>query len=220
MTDQEFEKLLDTVAQTLTIESQEAVFRSSKEFENRVREVLAELGGERLAIDFAPHPYVFPDIAVGAFGVMGSEKGGSPTVREGVAAPPRNALASARASAFVSLYCATTPLPERELQRVRQLFQEHWLQYFPAQQRNHWQTDVVNLFRPHTKCLPDTQYVHKANNKVPGNKPVGIGYPLSFVNRADFPSRWSLPFALHRVKSSEDGIEVGARQPFTGKSII
>lgn len=101
---------------------------------------------------------------------------------------------------------------ERERRRVGGLFKQLWLKHFPSASVNHFQTDVVNIFREHSPCLKDRQYVHKANNVIGGNKPIGIGYPLSSVNRADLASSWSLPFELRRVTSSEDGIEVGAGQ--------
>ncbi len=101
---------------------------------------------------------------------------------------------------------------ERELKRVRQLFKEQWLEYFPIRAVNHFQTDVVNIFRQHSPCLQDPHYRHKANNVIFGNKPIGIGYPLSLVNIADFSSSWSVPFDVQRVKSNEDEIEVGASQ--------
>ena len=101
---------------------------------------------------------------------------------------------------------------KQELKRVRKLFREHRLKYFPVRAVNHFQTDVVNIFRQHSPCLRDRQYRNKANNVISGNKPLGIGYPLSIVNLADFESSWSLPLELERVKSNEDEIEVGARQ--------
>ncbi len=101
---------------------------------------------------------------------------------------------------------------ERELCRVRRLLKEHWLEYFPVSSVNHFQTDVVNLFREHAPCLEGRQYRHKANNVIAGNKPLGIGYPLSLVNIAEFESSWSLPFSLQRVKANEDEIEVAANQ--------
>jgi hypothetical protein len=99
-----------------------------------------------------------------------------------------------------------------ELKRVRKLFKEHWLKYFPVAQVNHFQTDVVNIFREHSPCLRGRQYRHKANNVIAGNKPLGIGYPLSSVNLADLASSWSIPFDLQRVKANEDEIEVAAEQ--------
>jgi hypothetical protein len=101
---------------------------------------------------------------------------------------------------------------ERELKRVRKLFKEQWLEYFPVSSVNYFQTDVVNIFREHAPCLRDRQYRHKANNMIGGNKPIGIGYGLSLVNLADFASSWSVPFDVRRVKSNEDEIEVAAEQ--------
>lgn len=101
---------------------------------------------------------------------------------------------------------------EQELKLVRRLFQQQWLEYFPFGRIVHWQTDGVPVFREHSPSLNDRQYIHKSNNVVPGNKPIGVGYPLSLVNRADLESSWSLPFEMRRVKSSEDEIEVGAGQ--------
>ena len=70
MTKEQFESLLNAVAAQLTEESKQAIFTTSKAFENRVRQVLEELGGDySIAIDYDPHPFVFPDIAVGEFGV-------------------------------------------------------------------------------------------------------------------------------------------------------
>ena len=101
---------------------------------------------------------------------------------------------------------------EHELKRVRKLFRAQQLKYFPVRARNYFQTDVVNIFREHAPCLKARQYRHKANNVIGGNKPLGIGYPLSLVNIADFESGWSLPFELQRVESNEDEVEVGAAQ--------
>jgi len=62
--------MLDPLAKQLRDESQDQPFKSSKEFENRVREVLVSHDvGSELDIDFAPHPHVFPDIAIGEFGI-------------------------------------------------------------------------------------------------------------------------------------------------------
>src|SRR6185295_6775926 len=66
----QFERMLDPLAKQLRDESQDQPFKSSKEFENRVREVLVSHDvGSELDIDFAPHPHVFPDIAIGEFGI-------------------------------------------------------------------------------------------------------------------------------------------------------
>lgn len=101
---------------------------------------------------------------------------------------------------------------KQELKRVRRLFREHQLKYFPIRSRNHLQTDVVNLFRQHSPCLKGRQYRHKANNVIAGNQPLGIGYGFSFVNLADFESNWSLPCLVRRIGSHEDEIEVAVEQ--------
>ena len=67
----EFEDLLDNCCSILTSEAVSTGFNSSEEFENRVREILAQLTAEdsSVNIDFNPHPQAFPDIAMGEFGV-------------------------------------------------------------------------------------------------------------------------------------------------------
>ncbi|GHV08243.1 hypothetical protein AGMMS50229_16340 [Campylobacterota bacterium] len=71
MTKAEFEAILDQCCAILTDEARSSGFKSSSQFENRVREVLDTLTRDNasFAIDFAPHPQAFPDIAMGAFGV-------------------------------------------------------------------------------------------------------------------------------------------------------
>lgn len=70
MTQDEFEQLLTAVCQQLTSEAQQQTFKTSKEFENRVREVVEEkINDPATRIDFDPHPQAFPDIEVGEFGI-------------------------------------------------------------------------------------------------------------------------------------------------------
>ncbi len=65
---------------------------------------------------------------------------------------------------FSSVFKAIDALAknEHELKRVRKLFREQWLEYFPRRERNYFQTDVVNLFREYSPCLKERQYRHKA----------------------------------------------------------
>lgn len=67
----EFEKILDICCERLTCEAREAGFKTSAQFENRVREVLSALTKDDTSfeIDFNPHPQAFPDIAMGEYGV-------------------------------------------------------------------------------------------------------------------------------------------------------
>lgn len=67
----EFESLLDRCCEILTAEARSAGFVSSKKFEDRVRQVLAELTDEdpTIEIDFNSPAQAFPDIAMGEYGV-------------------------------------------------------------------------------------------------------------------------------------------------------
>ena len=71
MTKTEFEKILDVCCKQLTREARESGFKTSAQFENRVREVLSVLTKDDTSfeIDFNPHPQAFPDIAMGEYGV-------------------------------------------------------------------------------------------------------------------------------------------------------
>lgn len=71
MTRKEFEKILNKCCEQLTEEARTTGFRTSAQFENRVREILAEItkDDKTFEIDFNPHPQAFPDIAMGEYGV-------------------------------------------------------------------------------------------------------------------------------------------------------
>ena len=71
MTTEKFESLLDRCCEILTAETRSAGFRSSKHFEDRVREVLADLTADdtSIVIDFDSPAQAFPDIAMGEYGV-------------------------------------------------------------------------------------------------------------------------------------------------------
>jgi hypothetical protein len=70
MTESQFEVLLSNLTSELTKEAQVKLFVTSKDFETRVRQVLEQVGKEyKIEVDYDPHPYVFPDIAIGEFGI-------------------------------------------------------------------------------------------------------------------------------------------------------
>lgn len=71
MNTKQFEHLLDELCLRLTGECAEAgAFGASNAFENRVREVVRDLlQGHNIRVNFDPHPYGFPDIALGKFGI-------------------------------------------------------------------------------------------------------------------------------------------------------
>ncbi len=67
----DFESLLDRCCERLTEEARSTGFKSSKHFEDRVREVLADLTADdaSIEIDFDSPAQAFPDIAMGEYGV-------------------------------------------------------------------------------------------------------------------------------------------------------
>lgn len=71
MNTQVFEKLLDECCNLLTEEARTIGYKSSKHFEDRVREVLDSLTKEddSVKIDFDSPAQAFPDIAMGEYGV-------------------------------------------------------------------------------------------------------------------------------------------------------
>lgn len=71
MKKEDFERLLDVCCGTLTHEARKDGFKTSLQFENRVRQVLDDLlkDERELNVDFSPPPQAFPDIAIGEFGV-------------------------------------------------------------------------------------------------------------------------------------------------------
>ena len=101
--------------------------------------------------------------------------------------------------------------PEEREQR-RHSLQQVFLEYFAVKPVIDWQTDGVSLFREHSKCLKDLQFVYKANTVIRGNKPVGIGYPLLFINLADFTNHWSLPFEVNIVGPETDYVSFAAEK--------
>ena len=71
MNQKDFEQILNTICAKLTEESQQKIFLTSAQFENRVREILRDATQQfpEIVIDFAPHPQAFPDIPINEFGV-------------------------------------------------------------------------------------------------------------------------------------------------------
>ena len=71
MTKNEFEEILNKCCTQLTEEARTTGFKTSAQFETRVREVLSVItkDDETFQIDFNPLPQAFPDIAMGEYGV-------------------------------------------------------------------------------------------------------------------------------------------------------
>ena len=71
MTPTEFERILTIICENLTQECNErGIYSKSSDFELRVREEFKTLLSKTaIEVDFDPHPYIFPDIVLGEFGV-------------------------------------------------------------------------------------------------------------------------------------------------------
>ena len=94
----------------------------------------------------------------------------------------------------------------------RKALQRLFLARFKVKSIIDWQTDGVSLFREHSRCLKDLQFVHQANTVIRGNKPIGIGYPLLFINLADFANQWSLPFEVAIAGKETDYVSLAAQK--------
>ena len=116
---------------------------------------------------------------------------------------------------YSSICDAISKLAKTPEERVEccQSLQRLFLKHFEMKPIIDWQTDGVSLFREHSKCLKDLQFVSKANNLlIRGTKPIGIGYPLLFINLADFANRWSLPFEVEIVGKETDYVRLAAEK--------
>ena len=115
---------------------------------------------------------------------------------------------------YSSLTDALTHLADYDADRKlrRQQRQQFGLRYLPPRESFDLHSDGLSVFREHSPCLKERGYVHKANNVVPGNKPVGVGSQYSLVNLGVPESSWSLLFDSRRVKSAEDLLTVSAAQ--------
>lgn len=65
------------------------------------------------------------------------------------------------------------------------------------------QTDSSPFVKAHSPTLPDRGYVAIPNVVIRGNKPIDIGYDVSFINFSDPQSQWSLPLSIERVGLEE-----------------
>ena len=115
---------------------------------------------------------------------------------------------------YSSITDAITNLAKTATERseCRKSLQRLFLARFKWKLMIDWQTDGVSLFREHSRCLKDLQFVHKANTVIRGNKPIGIGYPLLFINLADFENKWSLPFEVCIAGKETDYVSLAAEK--------
>lgn len=65
-----FELFLDKIVTQLSAEAKAKAFKTSSDFENRIRNLINEMGGyEGNLVDLKPHPHIFPDIPLAVEGI-------------------------------------------------------------------------------------------------------------------------------------------------------
>lgn len=69
------------------------------------------------------------------------------------------------------------------------------------------QTDVTPYPKVHSPTLPNRGYIFKANQDLASQKPVTVGYDLSYLNLSDPDSGWSLPLDISRVKPDQNATQ-------------
>lgn len=94
-------------------------------------------------------------------------------------------------------------------------------EYLEKNDDNYWllNTDISPIFCPHSPTLPNRRYAYKANNKITGNKPVGIGYEFSCVGVSHrsmlygiSEAPWNLPLSMKLVPFEENKNTFTAQQ--------
>ena len=73
------------------------------------------------------------------------------------------------------------------------------------------QTDTTPMRKPHSPTLRERTYITLANNEViQGNRPLSVGYEISFINASD--GNWSLPLSIRRVAKDETATDCAIKQ--------
>jgi hypothetical protein len=72
--------------------------------------------------------------------------------------------------------------------------------------------DLTKMLKPHSPCLADRQYVPTANNVIPGNRSLGVGYPVSALHLGIGDAGWCPPLSLQRLSSTMNANDVAVQQ--------
>ncbi len=82
-----------------------------------------------------------------------------------------------------------------------------------------WNTDSTPVICPHSVSLSDRSYVHVANNRIKGNRPVDIGYDYSVIGLNarsalynGVQAAWNLPLSVVRIETNQVRGECTAKQ--------
>lgn len=104
-----------------------------------------------------------------------------------------------------------------------------FLEHGPAFGRDHvlLQSDATPCPKAHSPTLENRGYIYQPN-AVAGQRPVNIGYDLSYLNLSEPESGWSLPLSIERVGTQQTATEclltqlesVLATPSLAGKSLI
>lgn len=104
---------------------------------------------------------------------------------------------------------------DQERSAVVNLFQELCLSYMDESLFQPYlllQTDVTPARKRHSPTLKDRTFIAVPNNVIAGNKPLDIGYDVSFINIGDPESSWSLPLSSRRVSVDQTASECALEQ--------
>ncbi len=103
-----------------------------------------------------------------------------------------------------------------ERTKVQKVFQALcYAHYSPpdgSAERLVFQTDTTPMGKAHSPTLPDRTYIAVPNNVIRGNKPLDIGYEVSFINLSEPLTRWSLPLSVERVGPDQTASEKALEQ--------
>jgi hypothetical protein len=119
---------------------------------------------------------------------------------------------------YGSIRDATNDMAKDETSRseVRHQVQSLCMKYFePGADKDDpvvFQTDTSPVRKAHSPTLKGRTYIAVPNNVIRGNKPLDIGYEVSFVNLSDPQGKWSLPMDVQRVPIDQTASETAADQ--------
>jgi len=84
-------------------------------------------------------------------------------------------------------------------QEVRSLVLKYYRPLLGESNRVVLQTDSTSIRKPHSPTLEGRTMIGIPNTVVPGNRPLDIGYEVSYINLSDMDSSWSMPLHIERV---------------------
>lgn len=102
-------------------------------------------------------------------------------------------------------------ISEDQRQQLRNHTAQLSLIYGPKEGHRVLQTDTTPMPKPHSKTLKERTCVYVADNEIiKGNKPISVGYDISFINLWDAP--WSVPLSVRRVSIDETATDCAVQQ--------